>query len=822
MMNMSTSSTRQAACAFEMLEGRRLLSASGGSHISGELLVSFEPGVNRGEIASFYREYGFSEREALDKLARNGDRRLKLVSVPAAKTLSLIPTLQRDPRVAYAEPNYFASDALTAATPTDPLFVAQHQLNNVGQWSSTPDADIDAPEAWTITTGSPDVLVAVFDTGVDYNHPDLAANIWANPFEVAGDGIDNDANGYVDDVHGINALNDSGDPREVGLDNHGTFVSGVLGATPYNEGVVGVAHRVGIIAIKMVTDHDTVRVSDVVQGLQYVNYLKNVQGQNIVATNHSYGIHKYSRAWQDAMAGADQPGMSPILHVCSAGNDNHNSDADPQFPAGFELDNVIAVTAVDVNDDYSDIGNWGPTTVDLAAPSGHGLLLTTAPNNRYDFQFGGTSGAAPQVAGAAALVSSAFPSLTAAQIKQRILAGVDPIGHIGNNFQKHTLTNGRLNVANALIGAAAANDHRNPAAVGDLTVAATDFQSATLTWTATGDDGATGLAGFYDIRYATAPITSSTWDSAARALAEPGPRGAGSGESFVVSGLDPDTTYHFALRVRDDMGNQSAVSNGASGITVPATSLFSDSVESGGGGWTASGLWHRSTLRANSPSTAWYYGVESTRTYDTSAANAGRLTSTAIQLPHDLDTVLIYREWREVEDVPFADSARVEIGTGPNRWETASQSEFTTAVVPLNWQGRASAVGWSLPVEPEFSTPQWVSRAVDLSAYAGKTIRIRFAFDTIDAFFNDFEGWYVDDVNVFADAGAASATAGAAQRPPLSLLGDTRTAAVRTPTAGANPVSLFNTLAIQSSSLLESLWGEAAKDRHSADDLLYG
>ena len=758
MMNMSTSSRRQAACAFEILEGRRLLSASA-EHIPGELLIRFEAGVSQADIARFYSQHGFSEREALDGQARGSASRLKLVSVPAARTMKLIPELERDPRVAYAEPNYLMSDVLAAATPTDPLFVAQHQLDNVGQWSSTPDADIDATDAWKITIGSPDVLVAVFDTGVDYNHPDLVANMWTNPFEVAGDGIDNDANGYVDDMHGINALNDSGDPRDDGPVPHGTWVAGVLGATPYNEGVVGVAQRVGIVAIKMVRDNDTVRLSDMIQGLHYVNYLKNVQGQNIVATNHSYVLDKPSQAWRDALAGVEQPGMSPILHVCSAGNDNRNDDVDPRFPASFDLDNVVSVASVDVNDVYADFSNYGATSVDLAAPSGNGLLLTTAPNNRYDYEFGGTSGASPQVSGAAALVWSAFPNLTAAQVKQRILGGVDPIGHIGNNFQKPTLTNGRLNVANALAGAAAANDHQKPAAVADVTVAATDFRSATLTWTATGDDGATGRAGFYDIRYSTAPITNSTWDAAVRALAEPGPRASGTGESFIVSGLDPDTTYYFALRVRDDMGNQSAISNAASTVTVPASTLFSDSVENGVGGWTASGLWHRSTLRANSPSTAWYYGVESTRIYDTGAANAGTLTSTAIQLPADRDIVLIYREWREVEDVPFADSAQVQVGTGGNRWATVSQSEFTTALVPLNWQGRAAAAGWSLPVESEFSTPQWVSHAVDLSAYAGETVRIRFAFDTIDPFFNDFEGWYVDDVNVFANTPASNAPA---------------------------------------------------------------
>ena len=408
-MNMSTSCRRQAECAFEILEGRRLLSASG-SHIPGELLVSFEPGMSRGEIAGFYREYGFTEREALDKHTRNGERRLKLVSVPAAKTLSLIRTLERDPRVAYAEPNYLMTNVLaTAATPTESLYPVQWSFNNTGQWSSTPGADVDAPEAWNVTTGSPDVLIAVIDSGVDYNHPDLAANIWTNPFEVAGDGIDNDANGYVDDVHGINAVTDSGDPMDDG--QHGTLVAGVIGATPFNEGVFGVAHRVGIVSIKLITAQNTARTSDIAQAFQYVNYLKHVQGQNIVATNNSWGVThiKNARAVQDAMAGADQPGMQPVLHLVAAHNNNDDIDQNPIFPASYALDNIVSVAATDWYDQYADFSSYGAISVDLAAP-GFGNIASTSPNNRYEYTFGGTSAATPFVTGAAALVWSAFPT----------------------------------------------------------------------------------------------------------------------------------------------------------------------------------------------------------------------------------------------------------------------------------------------------------------------------------------------------------------------------------------------------------------------------
>src|SRR5262249_50087371 len=159
------------------------------------------------------------------------------------------------------------------------------------------------------------------------------------------------------------------------------------------------------------------------------------------------------------------------------------------------------------------------------------------------------------------------------------------------------------------------------------TAAATTFQSITLTWTATGDDGTTGRAGFYDLRFSTSPITDASWDVAIRALGEPGPKPAGTAERFTGSGLDPATTDYFSLKVRDNMGNESTLSDVAAGTTTAATTVFSDHMENGTNGWTSSGLWHESTLRANSLATAWYYGSEATRTYDTGTVNSGLLTS---------------------------------------------------------------------------------------------------------------------------------------------------------------------------------------------------
>jgi subtilisin family serine protease len=753
----------RARLQVEPLENRDVPNATP-TFVPGELLVSFKPGVSQAEIGRSYAAHGATEKAALDRFSRADAAHLKLVSVPADRTLQIRSELERDPRVAYVEPNYLFTNVMASATPDDLYYVAQHHLNNTGQWTSTPDADLDAPEAWSMTTGSPDVLVAVIDNGVDYNNPDLVANMWTNPFETPGDGIDNDGNGYVDDVHGISAVDNSGDPMADpnGIKaDHGTAVSGVIGARPFNEGSVGVAWRVGVVAVRLVDSNDTLKTSDAVEAFQYINYLKNVAGQNIVASNCSWSWPwnlPNSRAVRDAMAGVDQPGMSPILHVVGAANANNNNDTNPVYPGSFDLDNIISVAATDWNDQYASFSNYGATSVDLAACGVN--VITTDLYNNYNGD-SGTSLAAPQVAGAAALVASAFPGLTAAQIKQRILAGVDPIGQIGNNSLKPTLTNGRLNVANALAGAPVDHDHTAPAAVGTLATAATTFHSVRLTWTATGDDGASGRASFYDLRYSTSPITTSTWDSAIRIPGEFGPKAAGAAESFTVPGLDPGRTYYFALKVRDNMGNESALSNVAAGTTAAAATLFGDDMEHGANGWTASGLWHQSPYRSNSAAKSWYYGNDATRTYDTGAANGGALTSPTIDLRKSTHPVLIYREWRTVEDWPNTDLAHVEVNTNGNQWELVSRSSVSTAFNTPHWQDRGATFGWNVSVEFPVSTPQWVSRSVDLSAYVGKRIQVRFGFNTVDALFNGYEGWYVDDVNVFDAAAPLLASASA-------------------------------------------------------------
>ena len=684
--------------------------------VPGQIIISFQPGLGEEEIAAFYQEYNLTQMDNLDPSAPDEGRLLALAFVPADVTPSLLDNVARDSRVRYAEPNYILQ---VNKTPDDPEWESLWGLNNTGQTGGKVDADIDALEGWEVTTGSANVIVAVIDTGIDYTHEDLAGNIWVNPGECPGgvceaNGIDDDGNGYIDDFHGINAITDSGDPMDDF--GHGTHVAGTIGAKGNNAtGVTGVNWDVKIIGCKFLGASGGGSVAGAVKCFNYIHQLKNEQGQNIIATNNSWGGGAPSQALEEAMAGPNQP-----LHVCAAGNGG--TDA-PHYPAAYDLENIISVAATDHSDLYAGFSNYGDT-VDLAAPGVD--ILSTVPTGNCALcdpsgygEIGGTSMAAPHVTGAAALIAAQFPSLTPVQIKQRILTGIDPL----TDESKSTATNGRLNVLNTL-----EEDEVPPAAISDLSAVKFLLTQVELTWTAVGDDGLAGRANAYDVRYSTTPISPDNWNSAERATGAPKPKPAGQQERFVVSGLEPDTTYYFALKAVDNVGNESDLSNVVAGKTSAGTIVFEDDMESGPGEWTVTGkdaLWHLSEHRANSPTHAWYYGDEESRTYDTGGANNGMLTSPPIALSTNEDVLLTFHEWSELEAGVTYDRTRVQVSADEGEtWETVFESHGTNDL--------------------------WLKRSVSLTPYVGEssTIQVRFWFDTIDNRFNNFEGWYVDDVKV--------------------------------------------------------------------------
>ena len=364
--------------------------------------------------------------------------RLAKFKVSGMSAKEAIERLKSHQAIEYVEPDYRVS---IAATPNDPRFEDLWGLNNEGQTGGTADADIDAPEAWSISTGSRDVVVGVIDTGVDYSHPDLAANVWVNSGEIAGDGIDNDGNGYVDDVHGINAITDAGDPMDD--EGHGTHVSGTIGASGNNGvGIVGVNHDVSIAGCKFLAADGTGSTSGAIKCIDYMVGLKN-SGVNLRVLNNSWGGGGYSQALADAITASEE---ADILFVAAAGNDAVDNDVNPHYPSNYENDNVLSIASTDSRDNMSGFSQWGLTSVDMGAPGS--AILSTIPGGGYA-SYSGTSMATPHVAGAAALVLSVNPDLTTLELKELLMSSGDANAALNGK----TVAGTRLNINQALIDA---------------------------------------------------------------------------------------------------------------------------------------------------------------------------------------------------------------------------------------------------------------------------------------------------------------------------------------------------------------------------------
>lgn len=327
------------------------------------------------------------------------------------------------PGFKYVEPNFVF--ARPQAIPNDPTYSQQWAWNK-----------INAPAAWDVTTGSSDIVVAVLDTGAQITHPDLSANIFVNPFETPGNGIDDDGNGFIDDVRGWNFGNNT---PTVDTDRHGTHVAGTIGAVGNNSiGVTGLNWSVKVLPLDIFPDNYT-SSSYYIAALAYLNGLK-LRGVNVVASNNSYGsLGGTSTAVKEAIrSNANQN----ILFVAAAGNDGQNVSSSGFSPATNGEPNSIAVAASTSTDARASFSNWG-TNVDIAAPGQN--IRSTTPTNSYG-DLSGTSMASPHVAGLVALAYSLVPNASYHQIKQAILDGGDPV----NWALTPTATNKRINAAGTI------------------------------------------------------------------------------------------------------------------------------------------------------------------------------------------------------------------------------------------------------------------------------------------------------------------------------------------------------------------------------------
>ena len=378
-----------------------------------ELFVKFKPEVSEDTIRNTHLEVGSTVLKEYVEI-----KGLQLVKIPDNMSLSnALKKYMQNKDVEYAEPNYvYKKDSI----PDDPYYNDLYGLTK-----------INATGAWDITTGSNSVIIAVVDSGVNTTHPDLINNIWINPNEIAGDGIDNDGDGYIDDINGWNFIDNSSNVTD--NNGHGTHVSGIIAATGNNAlGVTGMMWNAQIMVLKFLDKNGYGYIEDAVSAILYASN----KGADIIS--NSWGGGQYSQTLKDAID------ASKALVVCAAGNEYSgvSNDIDPTYPASYTSDNIISVAATDENDTLAYFSNFGENSVDVAAP-GKGIYSTYRGSYGY---LSGTSMATPYVSGLAGLIKSLRPDLNALQIKNTILDNVDFISSLTGKV----LTSGRINAYKAL------------------------------------------------------------------------------------------------------------------------------------------------------------------------------------------------------------------------------------------------------------------------------------------------------------------------------------------------------------------------------------
>lgn len=402
-----------------------------------EVIVRFRAGVTQDVIRTItgrLNDRVEDEIESVPGLAAIDDLDNEDAEVTAADYRAL-------PEVEYAEPSYEISldhggGGFKHLHPNDPRFAEQWNLDNDGRDGGKEGADIGAMRAWATTTGDDGIVIAVLDSGVDYTHSDLINNIWIRPVIIKR--YEDRQNGAVEDLHGYNAIDNSGDPMDE--NGHGTHCAGIIGAEGGNSiGISGINWKVKIMPLKFMNRNGFGTTKDAIEAINYVINRKRA-GVNVRVISASWGSTMRSRALEDVIKKAYE---ADILFVAASGNSTADTDRSPHFPSSYKLGNVISVAALDRNDQLASFSNYGAKSVHVGAPGA--LILSTWPGDEFEIR-SGTSMATPAVSGVAGLLLSKHPKMPVDELRSLLLQSVDKIP----SLEGKTTTGGRINAAKAV------------------------------------------------------------------------------------------------------------------------------------------------------------------------------------------------------------------------------------------------------------------------------------------------------------------------------------------------------------------------------------
>lgn len=533
------------------------------TYLEADPILAWDPSTL---LVRFQAAQTTSDRVALRNLV-GGSRLRTFSTVPGLELISINLDVDQaidalKPYVMYAEPNWVHRPV---GSSNDTYIDLQWGINNTGQTIQgsvgTPDADIDGFEAWDITTGSANFVVAIIDTGTQWTHVDLAANIYSNPGEVPGNGVDDDGNGYVDDIRGWDFYSNDNDPDDV--DGHGTHTAGTVGAVGNNGiGVAGVNWQCKLMPLRFLGPQGGY-TSDAILAVEYCTTM------GVRVSNNSWGGGGFSTGLYDAIDASKAIGH---VFLAASGNSGVNTDSSPHYPSAYDLDNIVSVAATDNQDQMASFSNYGATSVDLGAPGVD--IASTSIGDGYVW-LSGTSMACPHVAGVATLIAAQNPNWSYSQVVSKLLSSVRPTSSMSGT----TVTGGVLNARAAVDNGGGGGDTTPPGNPTNLAATGGDATVA-LAWDANTESD---LAGYRVYRSTTSGSGYSEISSGLIAT-----------NSYGDGGLTNGTTYYYTVRAEDLTGNQSGDSNEASATPTAGggggpSVLFSDGFESGSfgaGGWT--------------------------------------------------------------------------------------------------------------------------------------------------------------------------------------------------------------------------------------------